>query len=247
MRTTFQKLAFATFLSLAFGASTQAADAGKKAPDAQAKSKPGKWETLFDGKSTDKWRGYKKDEFPSSWKVEDGALHTVPGNGSDIVTKDKYDSFELELEWKVTPGANSGVIFHASENAPESWNTGPEMQILDDTRHPDGKNPKTSAGALYALIAPKDKELKPVGEWNKARLIINGNHGEHWLNGKKVVEYELNSKELNDLFANSIFASMPRFAKVPSGHIVLQHHDDEVWFRNVRIRRLSGGGDHHEH
>jgi hypothetical protein len=121
------------------------------------------------------------------------------------------------------------------------------MQILDDTRHPDGKNPKTSAGALYALIAPKDKELKPVGEWNKARLIINGNHGEHWLNGKKVVEYELNSKELNDLIAKSKFASMPRFAKEPSGHIVLQHHHDEVWFRNVRIRRLSGGGNHHEH
>lgn len=206
------------------------------------KSKGGSWEVLFDGKSTDKWRGFKKEKFPSeSWKVEDGVLKTIVGNGTDIVTKEQYDNFELDLEWKVTPGANSGVMFRASEKFDQLWFTGPEMQILDDDKHADGKNPKTSAGALYALIAPKNKNLKPVGEWNQMKLIINGNHGEHWLNGRKIVEYELNSPELNELIAKSKFSSMPRFAKEQTGHIVLQHHHDEVWFRNVKIRRLEGG------
>jgi hypothetical protein len=208
---------------------------------AKKEKKKGKWETLFDGGSVEKWRGYKKDSFPSeSWQVVDGTLRTNPkGNPVDIVTKENYDNFELQLEWKVTPGANSGIMYHAGEDFEEAWWTGPEMQVLDDDKHPDGKNPKTTAGSLYALIAPHDKELKPVGEWNKVKLIVKGNHVEHWLNEKKIVEYELGSPELQKLIAESKFADKPKFAKLPTGHIVLQHHHDEVWYRNVRVRKLK--------
>ena len=201
-------------------------------------TKKSEWITLFDGSSTDAFRGYKKDTFPTSWKVENGTLKTIPGNGTDIITKDEFHDFELSLEWKISPGGNSGVIYRVTEDFDHSWNTGPEMQVLDDSKHHDGQNPKTSAGALYALIAPTNKHLKPVGEWNQARLVVKNNHVEHWLNGKKVVEYQWDSPELRQLIAQSKFNAFPRFAKNDSGHIVLQHHHDEAWYRNVKIRRL---------
>jgi len=207
---------------------------------AEAKAKPGKWEILFDGRSANKWRGFKMNSFPDqSWKVEDGALRTVAGaHGPDIVTKELYDNFELELEFKVAPGANSGIMYHVSEDFDAPYETGPEMQVLDDDKHADGKNPKTTAASLYALIAPKNKKLKPVGEWNKVRLVVRGNQVEHWLNGTKVVEYELGSNELNQLIAHSKFKDMPRFAREKTGYIDLQHHGDEVWYRKIRVRRL---------
>lgn len=195
---------------------------------------------LFDGKSADGFRGYQETNFPAkAWVVEKGALKTIVGGEvTDLVTKEKFENFDLQLEWKVSPGGNSGVMYHVTEDFPKSYNTGPEMQILDDSKHKDGGNPKTSAGALYALIAPTNKVLKAVGQWNHARLRVLNNHVEHWLNGKKIVEYDLNSKELKDLIAKSKFKDMPGFAKPKSGHIVLQHHRDEVWFRNIRIKRL---------
>ncbi|MDB6125592.1 MAG: hypothetical protein JWQ71_4585 [Pedosphaera sp.] len=204
------------------------------------KNGSGKWETLFDGKSVDHWRGYQRDAFPSKgWTVENGTLKTIPGGDIvDLVTKDNYESFELQLEWRISPAGNSGVMYHVVEGFKEPWYTGPEMQVLDDAKHNDGQNPKTSAGALYALIAPINKHLKPVGEWNQARLLVNGNHVEHWLNGNKVVQYELNSDELNQLIVNSKFKDKPRFAKEKTGHVVLQNHKDEVWYRNIKIRRL---------
>ena len=207
---------------------------------ADAKAKPGKWEVLFDGKSVNKWRGYKMESFPDrSWKVEDSALKTIAGaEGPDIVTKQKFENFELELEWKVSPGANSGIMYRVSEDFGAAYETGPEMQVLDDDKHADGRDPKTSAGSLYALIAPKNKKLKPVGEWNQVRIVVQGNQVEHWLNGVKVVEFELGSAELNQLIARSKFKDMPRFAKEKTGFIDLQHHGDEVWFRKVRVRRL---------
>lgn len=203
--------------------------------------KEAKWEILFDGQSVKRWRGYKQTDFPSnSWQVVEGTLRTNPkGTPVDLVSKKEYNDFELELDWKVTPAANSGIMYRVSEDFEEPWYTGPEMQVLDDARHADGKNPKTTAGSLYALIAPKDKELKPVGEWNHVRLVAKGSHVEHWLNGKKIVEYDLNSPELKDLIAKSKFGDKPKFAKNPSGHIVLQHHHDEVWFKDVKVRRLG--------
>ena len=219
-------------LSLAFG--TVSLHPG------EAASKPGKWKVLFDGKSVDKWRGFKMNSFPDqSWKVEGGVLKTIKGgNGPDIVTKEKFENFELDLEWKVTPGANSGIMYRVSEAFDAPYETGPEMQVLDDDKHADGRDPKTAAGALYALIAPKNKKLKPVGQWNKVRIVVQASQVAHWLNGVKVVEYELGSAELNQLIARSKFNDMPRFAKEKTGFIDLQHHGDEVWYRKIRVRRL---------
>jgi hypothetical protein len=199
------------------------------------------WTVLFDGTSTAAWRAYGGDAFPKSgWVVEKGLLKAVAGaDRTDIVTREKYGDFELELDWRVTPGGNSGVFYRVAEGPEAVWHSGPEMQILDDERHKDGKDEKTSAGSLYALMAPKGKKLRPVGEFNSSRVVARGNHVEHWLNGTKVVEYELGSDALKALIAASKFKDMPRFAKEREGHVALQHHGDDVFFRNVRIRRLS--------
>jgi hypothetical protein len=209
-----------------------------------ATSKPSagldKWTTLFNGKGTEQLRGYKMDGFPSnSWVIDGDALKTVPGKAVDLISMDKYENFELEVEWKVKPGGNSGIIYRAAETNGPSYSTGPEMQVLDDARHPDGKNPKTSAGALYALIAPTpDKKVNPAGEWNQAKLVIKNNHVEHWLNGIRIVQYEWASPEVKELIKKSKFKDMPGFMTQSTGHIALQHHGEEAWFRNVRIRRL---------
>jgi len=201
------------------------------------------WTVLFNGKNTDKFWAYGQKTFPSDiWVIDGDALKTTPGKSVDIITKDKYKDFELEFEWKVSPGANSGVMYRVAESETEpAWHTGPEMQILDDAKHADGKTPKTTAGSLYALIAPNDqKKLKPVGEFNSAKITMKNNHVEHWLNGAKVLEYEWGSPEVKALIAKSKFAPMPKFMAESSGHIVFQHHGDQVWFRNIRVRKLTG-------
>jgi len=202
-------------------------------------SKKDSWKQLFDGKDTSQWRGYKATTFPTKgWRVEDGTLRHVSGEGGgDLITVDKFSDFELRFEWKVAPGANSGVIYRVTEDHNASYETGPEYQVLDDSKHGDGKNPKTSAAALYALIACNaEKALKPVGEWNKARIVIKGNQAEHWLNKKKVVEYQWGGSETQKLISESKFKGMPGFAKNGTGHICLQDHGDDVWFRNIKIR-----------
>ncbi len=202
--------------------------------------KSSKWEVLFDGKSTEHWRGYNRTNFPDKgWKVENGTLKTIPhGDVVDLITRDEYENFELVLEWRISPNGNSGIMYHVAEGDPAVWHTGPEMQILDDTRHAAAQNPKTSAAALYDLIPPVNKHLAPVGEWNKVRILVNGNHVEYWLNGYEVVHYELNSPELNALIDKSKFKGDARFAKMKTGYIALQFHHDEVWFRNIKVRRL---------
>ena len=156
----------------------------------------GKWKTLFDGKSTAAWRGYKQESFPDKvWKIESGTLRTIVGGESrDIITREKFGDFALELEWKISAGGNSGIIYLVSEDFDSTYKTGPEMQVLDDSKHNDGKNPKTSAGSLYGLIAPVNKVLAPVGQWNKMRVVVKSGHVEHWLNGRRVVSYELGAK-----------------------------------------------------
>jgi len=207
---------------------------------AEAKDKPGEWQVVFAGRSTDALRGYKMDKFPADrWVVEDGALKTVPGHAVDLITREKYRNFELEFEWKVAPGGNSGVMYNVAETDDPPWHTGPEFQVLDDSKHPDGKNPKTTAGSLYALVAASaDKKLEPVGQFNKAKIIVKDGHVEHWLNGAKVVEYQWGSPEIQALIAQSKFKEMPRFMKETEGHIAFQHHGEQAWFRNMRIRRL---------
>ena len=200
------------------------------------------WKLLFDGKTTDGWRAYKGKSVPDKWHVEDGALVFKPNDGShrgDIVTEDQYDSFELALEWKISPGGNSGVMYRVTEEAGAPFMTGPEYQILDNAKHPDGRHPETSAASCYALYAPAKDVTKPVGEWNKTRIVVNGNHVEHWLNGEKVVEYDFGSDDWEKRVKASKFKDMPRFGKEPKGHIDLQDHGNEVAYRNIKIRPLK--------
>jgi hypothetical protein len=196
------------------------------------------WESLFDGASANAWRGFRQSELPAGWQIVDGAL-TRAAAGGDIITKEQFDNFELELEWKVAPGGNSGVFFHVAEDTMKYvWQTGPEMQVLDNQRHADGKDPKTSAGSNFALHAPTRDVSKPAGEWNRARLVVNGPNVEHWLNGEKIVEYELWSDDWKHRVQASKFKDMPRYGLMRTGHIALQDHGDWVAFRNIRIRRI---------
>jgi hypothetical protein len=222
---------------------------GGRAADAPApntltdKEKADGWKLLFDGKTTDGWRAYRGKDVPDVWKVIDGALVVSPKNGKhggDIVTNDEYANFDLAFEWKVTPGANSGIMYRVGESKGEPYETGPEYQILDNKKHADGKNPKTSAASCYALYAPTKDVTKPVGEWNQGRIVVNGNHVEHWLNGEKVVEYDFGSDDWNKRMGASKFAQMDHYGKEKKGHIDLQFHGDEVAYRNIKIKVLSG-------
>jgi hypothetical protein len=195
---------------------------------------------LFDGTNLDQWRGYANEEVGAGWKIVDDALmFDGESGGGDIVTRDAYDNFELTFDWKVSEGANSGVMYRSSLGDSAPYISGPEYQVLDDAVHRDGKNPKTSAGSLYALYTPEDKELNEVGEWNSAKIVLNGNHVEHWLNGTKVVETELQSDDWNEKVAASKFKDWKKFGKNESGHIAFQDHGDQVWFRNIRIKSLN--------
>ena len=200
----------------------------------------GGWEVLFDGQSTSSLRGYQMDSFPDNgWTVKDGTLRTLPdGKVVDIVTKKKYRNFELIFDWKVTPGANSGVMYRVDESKDRPWHTGPEYQILDDSKHQDGKSPLTSAGSLYALISAQNKTLKPVGDYNTSRIVLAGSSLEHWLNGSKVVACDIESYGVDTLVKESKFSPHKEFLKKQTGHIVFQHHHDEVWFKNIKVREL---------
>ena len=196
------------------------------------------WTVLFDGKTVKGLRGYKQSGFPDSWEVVDGTLKTVPGHGIDLISEEVYKNFELELEWKVPKGGNSGIFYFATEEGNYIWQSAPEMQVVDDEKHTDGKNTLTSAGALYALIAPSTNVVKPVGEFNQVRIKVKNNHVEHWLNGTKIVEYVYGSDMMWDLVAKSKFNKMPLFSKASEGHIGLQGDHGLIWYKNIRIRRL---------
>jgi hypothetical protein len=202
------------------------------------------WQLLFDGNSAaEHWRGYQKEELPAAWQVQDGNL-TLEGKGGDIITKEQYKDFELALEWKIAEGGNSGIFFHVVEDPKHRtvYMTGPEMQILDDERHPDakqGKDGNRTAGANYDLIPPSANVVKPAGtDFNSVRLIVKDGNVQQWMNGVKVVEYTLGSPEWEEMVKNSKFNSMPDYGRGGQGHIALQDHGDKVWFRNIKIRRL---------
>jgi len=198
------------------------------------------WQLLFDGKTADGWHGFRQSSMPAhGWDVVDGNLMCV-GGGGDIVTDEQFGNFELSFEWKVEPGGNSGVFFRVSEDESAVWVTGPEVQLLDNERHRDGENPLTSAGSNYALYAPEADYSYPAGSFNHARLIVNGTHVEHWLNGEKLFEYELGSEDWLKRVALSKFKDLPKFGRETTGHIALQDHGDRVWFRNIKIRTLNG-------
>ncbi|MFQ5639544.1 MAG: DUF1080 domain-containing protein [bacterium] len=219
-------------------------DTDRDATTLSAAEQQAGWKLLFDGLTFKGWRGFGKDKVPTGWQITDqGELHfTGKGEGSlfhgDIMTKEQFSDFELRLEWKISPGGNSGIFFRVSEKRKFSWFTGPEMQVLDNKGHKDGRNLLTSAGSNYALHAPTKDVTRQVGLYNEAMIRVEKNHVQHWLNGHKIVEYEIGSPEWQKLVANSKFGKLPDYGRYRSGHIVLQDHGDKVWYRNIRIRTL---------
>lgn len=195
------------------------------------------WQVLFDGGTAAQWRGFRQESLPDGWQIVDSAL-TRLGEGGDIVTRDQFGDFELTLEWKVAPCGNSGIMFRVTEEAEHTYYSGPEMQVLDDACHADGQSRLTAAGANYALHPAPEGVVKPAGEWNTARLVANGAVVEHWLNGVKVVEYELWTPEWEALVKDSKFVEWPPYGRQERGHIALQDHGDRVQFRNIKIREI---------
>ncbi|SEC02635.1 protein of unknown function [Maribacter dokdonensis] len=211
------------------------------------------WKLLWDGKTTDGWRGAKLEEFPEKgWKIEDGVLSVLSSGGEesaaggDIVTKELYGDFELKVDFKLTPGANSGIKYYVDTeiNKGEGSSIGLEYQILDDNLHPDAKKGNhegsRTVSSLYDLIqANVNKPIKPIGEWNTAYIISKDNHVEHWLNGTKVLEYERKSDAYRTLVSESKYAKWPNFGELDKGQILLQDHGDLVSFKNVKIRAIN--------
>lgn len=202
-----------------------------------AAEKAAGWRLLFDGKSVAGWRGFKAEKPPEGWKAVDGVL-TREGKGGDLLTVEEFGDFELSLEWKIEKGGNSGIFYRAVEDSDAVYWSGPEMQILDNAGHQDGKNTATSAGSNYALHPPVRDVTKPVGEWNDVRIIVKGAHAEHWMNGVKLLEYELWSPDWEARVKASKFGKYPGYGRAKTGHIGLQDHGNPVWFRNIKIRTL---------
>lgn len=207
------------------------------APEQEAVSER---QVLFDGADLDQWKGYNQDTISSKWQIEEGTLTLTEGGAGDIMTREEFGNFELELEWKISEGGNSGIFFHVveSDTLGATYLSAPEMQILDDAMHPDGELITHRAGANYDMQPCSSVATAPVGEWNKVRLIYNEGAVEHWLNGVMVVAYQEGSDEWKEQLAKSKFHDWPMYAKSSTGHIALQDHGDKVWFRNIRIKSL---------
>ena len=210
--------------ALPFGTSSHSGDAQQD-----------EWRVLFDGETLEGWRAFKDSVPPEGWQVVDGNLTRV-GGGGDIVSVEQFGNFELRLEWNISEGGNSGIMFRVDPNVNRTFESGPEMQVLDDAKHPDGRSPLTSAGANYGLHASPSGHVRPPGDWNEVRIIANGAHVEYWLNGMKVVEYELWSPEWEELIKKSKFVEWPEYGRAMRGHIVLQDHGDWVAYRKIRIK-----------
>jgi Domain of Unknown Function (DUF1080) len=209
------------------------------------------WRPLFDGKTFNGWRGFHSDKVPAGWAIENGCIKKVPAQGElgqaggDLITVDQFDNFEFSVEWKLSKGANSGIKYLISESLPPTGRSGVsfEYQVLDDKNHPDAKAGiagNRTAGSLYDLIpASKAKKLKPVGSFNRTRIVVKGNHIEHWLNGVKALEFERGGEKLKQHIAESKFKNTKGFGETSKGHILLQDHGDAVWYRNIKIRTIK--------
>jgi hypothetical protein len=213
---------------------------------AQSKKKAGEWVSLFDGKTTNGWHTYGKTSAGEAWIVSDGALHLDAGNkdgkGGDLVSDASFGSnFHLKLEWKIAKNGNSGIMFFVQDDPAKYkyvWHTGPEMQVLDNDGHPDGKIKKHRAGNLYDLVEGKEGAVLPVEEWNIAEIVSYNGKLDFFLNGVNVVSTTYGDAEWRALIAGSKFKDKPNFGKIFSGHIALQDHGDKVWFRNIMIKKL---------
>lgn len=238
--------AFAAIVLACSGTSTEVEQAAPSVPESNLKNE---WVSLFNGEDFTGWQKYGGDPVGAAWKIDGqggfylDATETKDGkivDGGDIVTSENYDNYELELEWKISDCGNSGIIYNVveSDKYPYPWLTGPEMQILDNSCHPDAKIYMHRAGDLYDMVAGDSMAVKPAGEWNLIKLVVTNGKVEHWMNGKQVVSYTNTGDEWSEMIANSKFKEFPDFGKATSGKISLQDHDNEVHFRNVRIRNL---------
>jgi len=207
------------------------------------------WVLLFDGETSNGWRGYNKETFPEEgWEIKDGMLRCIDsgrgeagGKGGDIITEKKYRWFEFKLEWKIAEGGNSGILYLAQEKPDQPiWKSAPEMQILDNEGHPVGADAIHQAGALYDLIPAEPQNAKPANEWNKVKIFIKEGLVQHWQNGEKVVEYHLWTLDWKKMVINSKFKDYPDFVEpAEEGHIGLQDHGNDVWYRNIKIKELK--------
>jgi hypothetical protein len=196
------------------------------------------WRSLFDGTSTAAWRGYKSQTFPAGWHIVDGTL-TKSGPQEDIITRDQFGNFELAFDWKLSTGGNAGLFYRGTEEYDHIYWSAPEYQLLDDANHPDGKSRLTSAGAAYALYPSPAGIVKPANQWNSSLIVVQGARVQHWLNGQKLLEYELWSPDWEAKVKASKFNDYPNYGRAKSGYIGIQgDHDGELSIRNVRIRPL---------
>jgi hypothetical protein len=198
-----------------------------------------KWRTLFDGTSLDAWRGYKGAAIPAGWHIDRGTL-AKDAPVADIVSKDEFGDFELEIDWKIGEAGNSGIFYRGTEEYEHIYWSAPEYQLLDDIKGADNKTRLTCAGAAYAVYPSPAGHLKAVGDWNAARIVARGPHVEHWLNGVKLLEYDLGSPDWEAKVKASKFAEWPHYGRAKRGHIALQgDHAGTLAFRSIRIRELS--------
>ncbi len=201
------------------------------------------WNNLIKDNNTNSWHSYGKEKAGTAWTVTDGVLHFKPNKveGGDLVTNESYENFHLKYNWKISKNGNSGVMFNVNDDAEKykhPYLTGPEMQVLDNEGHPDAKIFKHRAGDLYDLIPCSEEVAKPFGEWNQAEIILNNGELHFFLNGKQMVKTTMWDADWNNMVAKSKFASMPDFGKYRSGKIVLQDHGDQVWYKNILIKKL---------
>lgn len=217
------------------------ADQQRRTPNTlNQKEREAGWKLLFDGKTATGWRGYRQEKLPDAWQVKDGAL-TLTGKGGDIIYEDAFEDFVFKFDWKIAPNGNSGVFYRVDESLPAPYLTGPEYQILDNnsTKYGDAKIDTNIAGSNYGLHESDRDAVKEPGKWNKGRIVVKGNHVEHWLNGKKVVAYELGSEAWKQRVKGTKFANWKHYGTRDKGHLVLQDHGDEVAFRNLKVREIK--------
>jgi hypothetical protein len=217
--------------SVVFCAAASARDGDNTLSDEEKKAG---WKLLFDGKTTEGWRGWKKDKMPDGWQVIDGILTRVKGSG-DVITVDQYENFELVMDWRLAVGGNSGIMYLVQETDHAPYETGPEYQLLDEAKHGITRTDPTATGACYALYPPTADAGKPIGEWNRTKIVLNHRKLEHWLNGQKIVECEIGSADWNERVQKSKFKAWANFAKATKGHIDLQDHGGKVEFKNIKI------------
>ena len=220
------------------GDAAMATPSDSAAPAAAAASDSGAWRPLVDS-TLSQWRGYRAQAVPAGWRVENGVL-MKDGVIGDLLSREQYGDFELQMEWRLSAGGNAGLFYRASEQYDHPYWSGPEYQLLDDAGHPDGKNRKTAAGAAYGLYEAPAGVVRPAGEWNQARLVVRGNHVEHYLNGQRTASYDFGSPEWTALVKASKFNDYPAYGRATRGHLAIQgDHEGVLAIRDLRLRELG--------